>query len=217
MYSQWIGGLQVRVPMVQSDIARGQCHVLEHMATHGRFHQGMWAGSLQHPPLCSSHVVQGLDLSWTGKGLLEPIEVISFPWPLPVLGQRIQGWVSTQQSSVQGLVQGWVYKSVQCFTGEISRALLGWKCPCSQQRGVEEGGFSSLEHCGPKEEKLLQPFLLPVGGWCHRWNRQNPEQTREIARARGLGRSWSPTFLLTASHVIQYISLLFKPVCVVYL
>ena len=28
LYGQWIGGLQIRIPMVQSDVAGGQCNVL---------------------------------------------------------------------------------------------------------------------------------------------------------------------------------------------
>ena len=46
MYGQWIGGPQIGIPMVQSDIAGGQYNVLENMAAHGSCHQGMWARAL---------------------------------------------------------------------------------------------------------------------------------------------------------------------------
>jgi len=68
----------------------------------------------------------------------------------------------------------WVYQSDWYFTGEISRALLGWKGPCSQRRAMEEGGFSSLGHCVAQWEgpELMQPSLLLAGGWYHRPSEQ---------------------------------------------
>ena len=61
--------------------------------------------------------VQGLDLSWTRKGLLKSVEVISLLWPLSGLGQRTPGWASTQHSFVQGLARGWIYSQVDISQG----------------------------------------------------------------------------------------------------
>lgn len=200
---QWVGGPQIGV---QSNMTRDQRHMLASTAVRGSLHQGTWAGhrcrhlelSLQHPPLCSSKVVQGLDLSWAGKGLLKPIMVFRLLHLCQFLVKN------SKVGTVHGipLCRDWsrVGLQVSLMFHKGSYTEHCWVENVLDFRGGrEEGGLSSLEYCcahlGPRAAAAIlasAPRVMSL-----------PKKQGNWVRASGLGRSRSPPFLVTSSHAMQ--------------